>query len=99
MQKEADQQILQHLWDNLASRSSNIETLTIRDMVPRLHGLLPDPSEDTPEEAVMKYLQDMTRRNDGEYEMADGTRVRIVQASRSDWRPGDLGFRLEHISQ
>ena len=47
----------------------------------------------------MKYLQDMTRRNDGEYEMADGTRVRIVQASRSDWRPGDLGFRLEHISQ
>ena len=35
MQKEADQQILQHLWDNLASRSSNIETLTIRDMVPR----------------------------------------------------------------
>ena len=94
--EERDQKILQYLWSKLegrkSSRISNRETLVVREIMPCLYALLPDQEERPDEDIVMTHIQAMAQRG-CEGNMPDGTRVRIVEATRTDWPIGKLGFQ------
>ena len=63
-------------------------------MVSELLELMPEFGDVLPEDAVISYLEGMTQRNGGVYEMADGRRYRISMVPRPDWPVGHLGFRV-----
>ena len=94
---ESDLRVIQYLWDKFGSRPFNITSLVPRDMVPELIGLLPSPSDASPERAVMSYLNEMTQRNGGVYEIPNGERLQISTQSRADWKPSDEGFRIDSV--
>ena len=89
-----DQQVIQYLWERLGSRTSDITTFVPRGMIPELLELMPESGDVLSEDAVISYLEGMTQRNGGVYEMADGGRYRISMETRADWPPGHLGFRV-----
>ena len=89
---ERDQNILQYLWSKFGGRPSNRETLVRQDMMPCLYALLPE-GQTPDEDAVLAYLQTMIQAN-CECDVPDGTRRRIVKASRPDWPIGEAGFQM-----
>ena len=63
--------------------------------------LLPEQERNvsSKEGSIVTYLRKMSRRNDGEYEISDGTPMRIVEAPRQDWLKGELGFRVSRRAE
>ena len=71
---EKDRRVIQYLWDKLGSRTSDITTFVPRGMVDELLHLLSQQGTASPEDAVIAYLENMTQRNNGEYEGTEGNR-------------------------
>ena len=95
---EGDRKIIEYLWDKWGSRTFNRTSLVPRDMVEELHELLPEQDDgSTKEDAIENYLYNMTLRDNGEYQVFNGERMRIVVDSRPDWKPNERGFRVERV--